>query len=93
MPQFLPAATAYGSPIGRHEWLADSAPAARSVQLFRVRLDADGYDDGGAYWGAGKPLFCAQDDAGLFRRFVRAESRAAAAEALRLPSWMLKRPA
>jgi len=35
------------------------------------------YDDGGAYWGIGTPLYCAWSASG-FRRYFRAPSRASA---------------
>lgn len=82
-----------GAPMGRSEWRADEPIAPRSVSVFRVRLDSGGYDDGGAYWGAGRPLYCARDDAGAFRVFVRAMDRAEAIEKLRIAPHLLKRPA
>jgi hypothetical protein len=51
-------------------------------RLAQVRLNNGGYDDGGAYWGHGAPLFvleCETDDADgyrLTRLFMRAPSRA-----------------
>ena len=77
--------------MGRCEWQADNAIAARSVSVFRVRLDSGGYDDGGAYWGIGKPLFCARDDDETFRLFVRATSRAEAIAQMRIAPHLLKR--
>lgn len=32
------------------------------MSLQRVKLDAGGYDAGGAYWGTGEPLWRASDD-------------------------------
>lgn len=72
--QFHDVSSLRGAPMGRadlHE------PPQSKVRLFRVRLDAGGYDDGGAYWGLGPPLYCATDDYG-FRMFTRAASREAA---------------
>ena len=49
----------YGAPMGRH---GDSLSALQILPsdppftLQRVRLNG-GYDSGGAYWGAGQPLF------------------------------------
>lgn len=79
----------YGSPMGRAEW-RESPTEAKSVRLFRVRLDSSGYDDGGAYWGIGKPLWCATDDAN-YRLFCRADSRLIAIREFRLPAWLLKK--
>lgn len=65
-----------GAPMGRPGWL--SGPEGK-VRLFRVNLDSGGYDDGGAYWGLGKPLYCCTDDMN-FRYFVRASTRREAFE-------------
>ena len=37
----------YGSQMGRAEW-REAPTVAKSVRLFRVRLDSGGYEDGGA---------------------------------------------
>ena len=89
----------YGAYMGRGEY--GDLKNARRVRLFRVRLDAGGYDNGGAYWGHGyNPLWCAlapdtskelhhkPTDA---RAFVRAASRKEAAELLGLKSEQLIR--
>lgn len=68
----------YGAPMGRLE--SRETPVCK-VRLFRVRLDSGGYDDGGAYWGIGQPLYCADDGEGYFR-FMRARNRAEAAQSL-----------
>jgi len=50
----------YGAPMGR---AYDGVGAlAGKVRLRRVRLDSGGYDSGGAYWGAGLPLWYAESD-------------------------------
>src|SRR3990167_361339 len=48
----------YGSQMGRQE---DKVPrnATGKMRLYRVPLK-QGYDPGGAYWGAGAPLFCVE---------------------------------
>ena len=68
----------YGAPMGRQDSHVDNGEA---WHLFKVRLDRDGYDDGGAYWGLrlrpGEALYCAEQigkDGG--RHFVDAASRA-----------------
>lgn len=82
MSQFSDVASRYGAPMGRRESPLSDAP--RSVRLFRVRLDAGGYDDGGAYWGHSRDaLYCAECDAGG-RQFVRANSRLEACIALNI---------
>ena len=87
MSQFSQVGSIYGAPMGRSE---DRIPAdlpARSVRLYRVRLNRGGYDDGGAYWGTGQPLYCAEwtisgEDG---RKFVRADNRFYAARKLGIP--------
>jgi hypothetical protein len=39
------------------------------IDLFEIELDESGYDDSGAYWGAGEPLFCAAFDNGDTKHF------------------------
>ncbi len=56
--------------------------ASEGVKLQRVRLDSGGYDRGGAYWGAGEPLWVAFDDEGGVK-YLRAPSRKAAQQKLR----------
>lgn len=57
----------YGAPMGR---CSESLSPTHRIYLRRVRLDSGGYDRGGAYWGAGLPLYCAWDDNGgeVYRR-------------------------
>jgi hypothetical protein len=62
----------YGAPMGR-----DSSEPSGKVRLQRVRLDSGGYDSGGAYWGIGQALWCAEDVDGN-RKFFRASDREAA---------------
>lgn len=68
----------YGAPMGRTSALLGDGLA---ITVEHVPIDAGGYDDGGAYWGAGKPLFMATDDEGS-QSFLRAESLAAAIAAI-----------
>lgn len=91
--QFEPVDCSRGAPMGRREWRADEPIPFRSVRVFRVRLDSGGFDDGGAYWGIGRPLYCIKDDAGLSRAFIRADSRADAIRQSGLAPYMLKRSA
>ena len=59
MPRQMPkVSTKYGAPMGRIGQRGDHL-APYKFRLFRVRLDSGGYDDGGAYWGHGEPLYCA----------------------------------
>lgn len=64
----------------------------RSVYLSKVKL-TDGYDDGGAYWGIGQPLYCAySDDYCEYCEYVRADSRVDAVLKLGLIPQQLKKP-
>jgi hypothetical protein len=48
--------------------------AETKIKVFKVNVCPQGYDDGGAYWGTGKALYCATDD-GDYRLFTRTDSR------------------
>ena len=69
----------YGAPVGRPEagrWLDKATPLR--LALRRVRINRSGYDDGGAYWGLGPPLYWTGDEDGTVSRYLRAPDRAAA---------------
>lgn len=88
--QFTDVSCARGAPMGRAPYGIPSDCPARSIRLFRVRLNGD-YDDGGAYWGGGlgsKYLYCARYG-DTYRDFERAWTRAEAARSLRLPGRLL----
>lgn len=87
--QFAKVNCGYGAPMGRSE--SPLGQGLRSVRVFRVRINSGGYDDGGAYWGIGQPLYCAVCDEGG-RQFVRANSRLAAVAALGIEAFTLKHP-
>jgi hypothetical protein len=53
------------------------------VTLRRVRLDSGGYDDCGAYWGQGEPLYWAATDDGRLDQTFRASDRADAKATVR----------
>jgi hypothetical protein len=78
--QFEDVGSRYGAPMGRREY--GRFPLGK-VRLFRVRINSGGYDDGGAYWGIGQPLYCATDD-DEYREFTRAWTREDAAEQLKV---------
>lgn len=88
--QFSDVSSRYGAPMGRQADGFIETDLARFVRLYRVRLDSGGYDDGGAYWGLGEPLWCAEDEDGN-RQFTRASSRNRAALILGIPDKALKR--
>ena len=55
----------------------------RRFYLQKARLDSGGYDQGGAYWGLGEPVYIAQDEDDTIQRTYRATSRAHAKQQLR----------
>ena len=48
----------YGAPMGRFTQHSDPTLPYK-FSLARVYLDSGGYDNGGAYWGSGAPLYVA----------------------------------
>lgn len=91
-----------GAPMGRAQYgnLEDAVKRGIKLRLYQVRLDGQGYDDGGAYWGVatchGEQLYCAEGcdadgDGECWRWFTRAGSREEAAEKLGLKSENLAR--
>ena len=79
-----------GAPMGRPHFGEIAQVADHSVRLFRVTVNRDGYDPGGAYWGLGKPVWVATDD-GNYRAFVRASSRIEAVVELGAPKAKMRR--
>lgn len=74
----------YGAPMGRRSD-AYLETCAGKFYLRHVRLDAGGYDSGGAYWGHHLQLWCVQDqDSNIV--YLRAATRKAA-KALVLDDW------
>lgn len=66
----------YDAPMGRHtgpDYLDTTGP----LYLRRIRINNGGYDDGGAYWGLGSPLYYVEDHDGN-SQFFRARNREAA---------------
>lgn len=72
----------FGAPMGRYTGPDYLCVEAGKIYLSRVRIDSGGYDSGGAYWGAGEPLWVASDQDGN-TRFFRAVSRDAAKREIR----------
>lgn len=74
-----PVTATYGAPMGRRE---HDSGAPGKLHLRRVRINSGGYDDGGAYWGIGQPLFeCFDGDD--FNVYLRARDREAAKAKIR----------
>jgi hypothetical protein len=84
-----PGAFKYGAPMGRSE-KRDSDEWEGKIQLFKVRLDSGGYDQGGSYWGHDIPLYCARDEVGN-EKFARAFDRASACQKMNLDVTRLAR--
>jgi hypothetical protein len=81
--QFLDVNSTNGAPMGRHD-VGD--PGDKPMRLFKVQFVDGAYDDGGAYWGSGEPLYCLRGEGPdeQVQRFVRAKSRIHAFLKLRL---------
>lgn len=91
--QFSKVNSQHGAPMGRASYGSIPECFPRSVRLFCVNLDSQGYDDGGAYWGIGQSLWCAigEHDTGCqSRAFTRAGSREEAIIELKIESGLLK---
>ena len=71
--------TRYGAPMGRPHTLYSGSTDPKLLVVRRVRLDAGGYDGGGAYWGLGEKLWAVwgTDDPNRVS-YIRAPSWAAA---------------
>jgi hypothetical protein len=67
----------HGRPDRVHTPLGQPWLGTKRLYLRRLRLDSGGYDEGGAYWGRGEPLYWATDGARV-HLFRRAPDRAAA---------------
>ena len=74
----------YGAPMGRADQPTPYSgyraipDMAHKFSLQRVRINSGGYDEGGAYWGLGQPLYWAMNENGTIERFLRAKGRAEA---------------
>lgn len=79
----------YGAPMGR---LAYGVNPVGKVRLFQVDISSGGYDNGGAYWGLGKPLYCAKDEGDNYVQYIRADSRFHACVELELEPQQLYSP-
>lgn len=72
-----------GASMGRPDRNPTAYPL-RKFYLERVRLNSQGYDSGGAYWGIGQRLYWAHDYPATHECFVRANDREAAKDAVRV---------
>lgn len=68
--KFPNACSQYGSSMGRRDIVPEILE--QKCRVFKVDL-TQGYDNGGAYWGIGTPLYCLWSDE--TQAFVRALNR------------------
>ncbi len=91
--QFSKVDSGRGAPMGRAVYGSIPESFPRTVRLFKVNIDSQGYDDGGAYWGIGAPLWCAIGEhyyTGFqSRAFTRADSREHAIVLLKIEDGLL----
>ena len=91
--QFSKVDSSRGAPMGRMPYGSIQECFPRTVRLFKVNIDSQGYDDGGAYWGHGAPIWCATGEhyyTGFqSRAFTRADSREHAIVSLKIEDGLL----
>ena len=78
-PFQVPVDAKYGAPMGRQESPVEDFTGP--VYLQKVPMVDGDYDEGGAYWGGGTPLYCAWDEKGM-QSTVRAKDSSAAKKKL-----------
>lgn len=89
MPEykFPNGATRYGADMGRRSHHSEPrAHVGSKLRLFKVALDTGGYDNGGAYWGTGEPLWCCMGESlhgDRIEFYLRAKDRDAAKDRVR----------
>lgn len=76
----------YGAPMGRSShrtftdksgqtFLLDVNENAKPFRLMRCPLDNGGYDQGGAYWGLGEPLYYYEGPLSDISGYIRGRTR------------------
>lgn len=76
MKRKLPKANCrYGAPLGRYNTATCPELTARFNLVLMPLSDGGGYDSGGAYWGAGDPMYHAYADNTNQEMFIRAKNR------------------
>jgi hypothetical protein len=77
----------YGAPMGRRKNLPENKDAKGKLQMRRLHLYDGAYDEGGAYWGMGRPLYHAEGELDgedeITVLFLRADSRQDAKDFIR----------
>lgn len=74
--KFTNGTSTWGAQMGRRPQLPSDATQPRKLKLEQMRLVDGAYDNGGAYWGMGTPLWVAHDEETEI--VVRGADRAAA---------------
>lgn len=74
---------ARGASMGRYGVSHPGDEPTSKFTLQRVYLDNGGYDQGGAYWGGGTPLYWFATDDGEISDYLRAGSRESAKAQIR----------
>lgn len=69
-----------GASMGRPSKSTTDENASRKFTLRQVRINFQGYDSGGAYWGVGSPLYWASNQDCTIEFFFRAFDRRNARE-------------
>ena len=67
----------YGAPMGRGNRIPDDIETAGKLYLEKLRWIDGAYDQGGAYWGMGDPIYRASGETATecLEIFVRARDR------------------
>jgi hypothetical protein len=67
----------YGAPMGRSDFIPDDIETAGKLYLEKLRWVDGAYDQGGAYWGMGDPIYRASGETATecLEIFVRAKDR------------------
>lgn len=75
----------YGAQMGRRNVLPTNPDAPIKLRMERLKWVDGDYDQWGAYWGHGTPLYCAwgEDEQTQVYVFVRAPDRQSAKEQVR----------
>lgn len=80
-PRLSNGCSRYGADMGRRNHPAEDASESLKFRVYQMTIDSGGYDNGGAYWGCGEPMFRAiaeDSDGELVEHFMRARNRDAA---------------
>lgn len=67
----------YGAPMGRRNVLPEDTNEPVRLRMVRLRFIDYAYDEGGAYWGIGNPIYFAKGEASdvIVEIYVRAKDR------------------